>query len=69
MKTLYDQIRSLQDENEKLQIENKQLANDFTLLKFTCDELRADIMDKEEQIRGLNLRVSWKAKYGGIKYF
>jgi len=40
-----------------LQDENKQLQSDFTMIKFSCEELKAEIVDKEEQIKILNSKL------------
>ena len=47
------QIRKLQDENEQLDSEFKQLKNDYDIIKFLNEDLKADIADKDERIRKL----------------
>lgn len=51
MQALYIQIRMLQDENEKLELEYKQLKNDFESLKFLNEDLQAELQDKDERIK------------------
>ena len=47
------EIRNLQDENDQLDSEYKQLKNDFEILKFLNEDLKADIVDKDERIKKL----------------
>jgi len=47
------EIRNLQDENDQLDSEYKQLKNDFEIMKFLNEDLKADIVDKDERIKKL----------------
>ena len=50
---LLGDIRNLQDENDQLDSEYKQLKNDFEIMKFLNEDLKADIVDKDERIKKL----------------
>jgi len=50
---LLSEIRNLQDENDQIDSEYKQLKNDFEILKFLNEDLKADIVDKDERIKKL----------------
>lgn len=58
MKSLYDQIRVLQDENEKLQEDAKQVDHEFAMLKFVRDDLKAELIEKDDQIKDLERKVT-----------
>ena len=60
------EIRNLQDENDQLDSEYKQLKNDFEILKFLNEDLKADIVDKDERIKKL---LETMVNFASLKIF
>ena len=57
IKDLHEKTRALQDENEKLEAENKQLKSEQELSKIMDEDLRSDLVDKDEEMKRLQLQV------------
>jgi len=58
---LHEKTRALQDENEKLEAENKQLKSEHELSRIMDEDLRSDLVDKDEEMKRLQFQVFfWK---------
>ena len=55
---MQEKVRVLQDENEKLESENNRLKSDCEMMKVIDDDLKAEIIDKDEEINKMNIQVS-----------
>ena len=47
MKQLYEKLRKLQDEYDKLDSEHKQLQADYDMVKFLNDDLKLELQDRD----------------------
>jgi len=54
---LYEQIRILQDENERLETENKQVRTNYEMLGFVHEDLKAEMTDKDEEMQKADYQV------------
>lgn len=65
---MYQQVRKLQDDNDRLDSEYRQLKNDYDILKFLCDDLKAELTEKDERIAKLleNIMTNEAGNAGSI---
>ena len=56
---MYEQIRILQDENERLETENKQVRTNYEMLGFVNEDLKAELTDKEEEMKKADYQVNF----------
>jgi len=54
---LNDEIRELRDENEKLDIEFRQLKSQHELLQGCNEELKTEINEKEDEVKKMEYQV------------
>jgi len=54
---LHEKSRTLQDENEKLEAENKQLKSEHELSRIMDEDLRSDLVDKDEEMKRLQFQL------------
>jgi len=58
MKILYEQLRILQDENDKLETENKKIRTDYEMLGFVHEDMKAELLDAQEEVGKANFQVN-----------
>ena len=66
---MYEQIRILQDENEKLETENKQVRTNYEMLGFVNEDLKAELTDKEEEMKKADYQVNFFLQFHFSKLF
>lgn len=52
-----DQVRDLQDQNDRLSSDNKALRSELEMLRIMHDELKQEIADHEDNTRNMELQV------------